>query len=87
VQGRENPSKVFESGPYVGKGNCLAPECPVGNVTWFEAAAFADLLSERSEPPLEPCYLLEGCSGELGKGSGIVDKPSPVNGFRLARTL
>jgi sulfatase modifying factor 1 len=67
-QGLPSPAKVFSDGPYVGKGNCLEPECPVGNVSWFEAVAFANLLSERSDPPLPACYVLEGCSGELGAG-------------------
>jgi formylglycine-generating enzyme required for sulfatase activity len=68
LQGLANPSKVFTSGPRIGKGDCLEPECPVGNVTWYEAVAFANLLSERSEPPLEKCYVLEECTGELGQG-------------------
>lgn len=67
-QGLPSPSKVFSDGPYAGKGNCLDPECPVGNVTWYEALAFANLLSERSDPPLTACYQLEGCTNELGSG-------------------
>jgi formylglycine-generating enzyme required for sulfatase activity len=58
---------------------CLEPSCPVASVSWFEAAAYANLLSERHEPPLEPCYRLscegpteacypnEQCQGEVGK--------------------
>jgi formylglycine-generating enzyme required for sulfatase activity len=67
-QGLPNPSKVFSDGPYAGKGNCLEPECPVGNVTWYEALAFANLLSERSDPALPACYKLEDCTNELGTG-------------------
>lgn len=52
-----------------GTGNCTdEPNCPVGNLTWFEALAFANLMSERSKPPLQPCYRLNGCTGELGRG-------------------
>lgn len=47
--------------------DCLQPDCPVGNVTWFEAIASANLLSEHHDPPLPPCYKLEGCSGDLGQ--------------------
>jgi formylglycine-generating enzyme len=67
-QGLPIPSKVFADGPYAGKGNCLDADCPVGNVTWFEAVAFSNLLSERHDPPLQPCYVLEGCTGDLGAG-------------------
>lgn len=52
-----------------GTGNCTDdPNCPVGNVTWFEALAFANLMSERSTPALPPCYRLKNCTGELGRG-------------------
>jgi formylglycine-generating enzyme required for sulfatase activity len=58
---------------------CLEPSCPVANVSWMEAAAYANLLSEQHDPPLEPCYRLscagptetcypsETCQGEVGK--------------------
>jgi formylglycine-generating enzyme required for sulfatase activity len=57
------------SGPFVAEqgGDCTDdPRCPVGNLTWFEAVAFANLLSEKQQPPLAPCYALTGCTGELG---------------------
>ncbi len=47
-------------------GDCLEPACPLGNVTWFEAAGFANLLSQKEG--LKPCYVLEGCTGKLGEG-------------------
>ena len=50
-----------------GSGDCLDGSCPIGNVTWFEAVAYANLLSERHKPPLAPCYELSDCTGELGK--------------------
>lgn len=53
-------------------GDCLQPDCPVGNVNWFEAAAFANLLSAKAGFP--PCYVLQGCTGQIGEGmtcSGI----------------
>jgi formylglycine-generating enzyme required for sulfatase activity len=38
---------------------------PVEQVSWWEAVAFANLVSERAG--LEPCYELVGCKGTLGK--------------------
>lgn len=61
-QGLPNPSGEDEFGR-----NCLEPNCPVGNVSWTEALAFANLLSERHDPPLESCYELSECTGELGR--------------------
>jgi formylglycine-generating enzyme required for sulfatase activity len=58
-----NPSGNFPDGT----GNCLAPDCPVGNVSWYEAIAFANLMSTAQRPPLKECYVLDNCSGELGK--------------------
>lgn len=61
--GISNPSTV--AGEY---GDCLAPECPVGNVTWFEGLAFANRLSTSHSPPLPECYRLQECANELGHG-------------------
>lgn len=60
--GLPNPSGANEHGR-----SCLEPECPVGNVSWTEALAFANMLSERHDPPLEPCYELTDCTGEIGR--------------------
>ena len=43
---------------------CTEDNCPVDPVGWWAALAYANRLSE--ERSLEPCYLLEGCSGEVG---------------------
>jgi formylglycine-generating enzyme required for sulfatase activity len=48
-----------------GGGDCDKPECPAATVSWFEAAAFANALSDRDGLPR--CYKLEGCTGEIGK--------------------
>ncbi|MBI4705437.1 MAG: formylglycine-generating enzyme family protein [Deltaproteobacteria bacterium] len=64
AHGAPNPSKVKQDGT----GNCLEPDCPVGNVTWFEAVAFANVLSQAKG--LAVCYELGGCTGELGQGMG-----------------
>jgi sulfatase modifying factor 1 len=42
------------------------PSCPVASVTWFEAAAYANALSERER--LATCYALTDCSGVVGRG-------------------
>lgn len=47
---------------------CSAPDCPVMYATWFEALAFANVASERHDPPLAPCFELTECTGELGRG-------------------
>lgn len=63
AQGLPNPSGEVEYAK-----DCLEAQCPVGNVSWTEALAFANLLSMRHEPALAPCYALIGCTGELGSG-------------------
>jgi len=68
-----NPSKIVAE-----QGDCAEPECPVGNVNWFEAVSYANLLSEKEG--LEPCYELTGCVGSIGKEpSGLV-----CDGFKLS---
>ena len=55
------PAAVIE-----GPTTCMDADCPLRYVTWFEALQFANLLSQRHEPALSPCYQLTGCEGELG---------------------
>jgi hypothetical protein len=53
----------------VGKGgeaDCSAPDCPVGNVSWYEALAFANRVSELHG--LKACFVLDGCVGAPGEG-------------------
>jgi len=83
--GFANPSRF---GP-AGDGTCAEDNCPVENINWFEAAAFANRMSERHDPPLPLCYTLTGCTGEPGNnytcegvqitGESIYD----CEGFRL----
>lgn len=55
-----NPSHFSQCGP----------NCPVENVNWFEAAAFAN---ERSLAlDLAPCYELSGCTGVAGTATPLV---------------
>jgi formylglycine-generating enzyme required for sulfatase activity len=68
---------------------CVEANCPVEGVTWFDAVAFANLLSERNSPPLRPCYDLQECTGKLGQDlvCGRVGTTTPslyeCEGFRL----
>jgi sulfatase modifying factor 1 len=80
AKGLLNPSGPFpprpDGGVVIGDpdadrsgGDCIDdPKCPVGNVTWFEAVQFANLLSAAHSPALSPCYALEGCTGDVGTG-------------------
>lgn len=86
AQGLPNPSGKMADGT----GDCADPDCPVGNVTWSEALAFANLLSQKNNPPLDPCYVLTGCQNDLGNGmscGGFRTTTTSVydcKGFRLA---
>ncbi len=53
----ENPDKW---------GDCTEAQCPLVNVTFFDALAFANRMSERRD--LERCYDLSDCSGTVGAG-------------------
>ena len=57
-----NPSGLMPDGT----GDCSDENCPVGNVTWVETLAYANLLSQNEG--IQPCYVLENCQGELGSG-------------------
>jgi formylglycine-generating enzyme required for sulfatase activity len=84
--GLANPSVAFPMDPN-DKGNCLAPNCPVGNINWFEAAAYSNVVSEAEGFP--PCYILEGCRGAIGSDltcSGVTLRARSVYecaGYRL----
>ena len=59
--------------------------CPVEQVNWYEAAAFANLVSE--EAGLAPCYRLTACTGTLGAGDYRCPPVGPPDldcpGYRL----
>ncbi len=57
-----NPSWFGPSGD----GADCGLDCPVERVDWFEAAAYANWLS--NQEGLAPCYLLTDCTGTLGEG-------------------
>lgn len=56
----------LESGknPYEEGGDCAEPRCPAASVSWFEAVAFANALSDRDG--LARCYELLACTGSVG---------------------
>lgn len=57
------PAAVIEDA-----ATCIDADCPLRWANWFEALAFANLLSARHEPALAPCYDLSACSGDVGAG-------------------
>lgn len=59
--GFSNPSRVDRDG-----NDCLEPDCPVGHINWFEAAAFANRKSDLAG--LGRCYVLDQCTGAPGTG-------------------
>ncbi|MBK7399957.1 MAG: SUMF1/EgtB/PvdO family nonheme iron enzyme [Myxococcales bacterium] len=44
--------------------DCLRPDCPVGNIRWIDAAAYANGLSRSAGLP--ECYDLRACTGTPG---------------------
>lgn len=79
--GLENPSGEGEDG-----SNCIGAKCPVGNVTWFDAVTYVNLLSDKEGLP--QCYILDGCAGSPGETScEAVSLSSPTvydcAGYRL----
>jgi formylglycine-generating enzyme required for sulfatase activity len=79
------------SGPN-GDGTCTDPTCPMENINWFEALAYANRLSELHDPPLPKCYELTNCTGNVGEGmvckSVTVTSPTiyECKGYRLPTT-
>ncbi len=67
--------------------DCLEAECPVGHVTWYEALAYANKLSETTG--FDSCYVLNDCTGTVGEGmtcaSVTLTAPSvyECTGYRL----
>jgi len=65
------------------------PQCPVENVSWWDALAYANALS--TAQGLEPCYVLTGCANTPGDhylcGAVSVNTPSgsvyDCEGYRL----
>ena len=60
-------------------------DCPVEQVSWWDAAAYCNALSKRERLPA--CYTLSGCSGKPGDGSYKCSSATSVGpscrGYRL----
>lgn len=50
--------------PNGGGNDCIGPECPVGQVGWFDALAYANKLSDREGLP--HCIEPKDCTGTIG---------------------
>ncbi|MEI9953577.1 MAG: formylglycine-generating enzyme family protein [Pseudomonadota bacterium] len=59
---------VNPSGAGANTASCLDAKCPVGNVSVFDVAAYANYWSEHASPPLPVCYRLDACQGLPGSG-------------------
>lgn len=70
AEGLPNRSGGYDSGEH----DCIAPDCPASNMTWYEGLAFANLLSTKAGLP--SCYELTGCTGTLGWGMGCASAKS-----------
>lgn len=85
--GLPDPSVSGADGGVGGRSNCIAPDCPVGNIDWYEALQFANAFSQTHALPA--CYVLSGCGGSMGQGttcnSVSIAAPSVYDcpGFRL----
>jgi formylglycine-generating enzyme len=70
-----------------GPDSCVAAECPVAVVSWWDAVHAADLLS--AQGGLAPCYSPVECTGALGVDrlcAGVADPQKSVyecEGYRL----
>ncbi len=68
---------------------CVTSDCPVTHVTWFDVVEYANRLSKRHAPPLEPCYVLSDCQGDLGQKlvcksvTLATSSPYDCKGYRL----
>lgn len=56
------PNPSGKDGPLT--EDCMDPDCPVGGVTWFDAVAWLNILSEARG--LKACYKLNDCKNKIG---------------------
>lgn len=52
-------------------GWCASVDCPIEHVSWSHVLAFANARSLAHDPPLEACYVLDGC--RIHEGSLVCD--------------
>ncbi len=68
--------------------SCQESRCPATKTSWFLAAQYANAASAAHDPPLEPCYVLEGCEFDRGAyGCDVLGMNAPTayecEGYRL----
>ncbi len=89
--GWPNRSRWFDAGVDSGQsfGDCIDPSCPASEITWWEAASYANDLSRRNG--LTPCYSLTACDGGTSQTQWLVcaeakptaATPYDCSGYRL----
>lgn len=53
------------------QARCNEGSCPIDRVSWTHMLLFANALSLAHEPPLEPCYVIDGC--RVHEGNQVCD--------------
>ena len=61
-----NPSHF---GPNGSGGDC-GPQCPVEYISWYDALAYANWMSQHVQPGLTPCYVFSDVECEKGEDPG-----------------
>jgi formylglycine-generating enzyme len=46
--------------------HCREPNCPASDLTWYQAASYANFVSRSNNPPLPECYVIDDCAVEQG---------------------
>lgn len=65
-------------------GNSCGEQCPISNITWFDAVAFLNTISKLESRT--SCYNLQGCSGKVGDGlscTSVTFIGTKCDGYRL----
>ena len=73
---------LFGSSPAA--NSTCGPDCPVEDIVWLDALAFAERFSE--EAGLESCFALRDCTGTVGVDLGcaaLAPRRGDCNGYRL----
>ena len=59
------------------------PDCPINNISWYDAAAYCNWLSEQEGIPVEHWYYQPNERGEYAEGMRIVHGGPVRTGYRL----
>lgn len=62
--GFPNPSRPPQDAGSAYVGDCMEQSCPIARLSWFEAVLYTNARSRSAS--LQECYLVEGCTGEVG---------------------